>query len=67
MLYSLCTDMFLIYYLYRLLLAAMHYNFNSNRKQAVTRKGQKQFTVSFPKYKGGGFIVRKVKTSINYG
>lgn len=50
-----------------ILLAAIHYNFNSNRKQAVTSRGQKQFTVSFPKYKKGGHIVRKVKTSINYG
>ena len=48
-------------------MAAIHYNHNSSRKQAVTKVGQRRFSVSFPKYKKGGHIVRKIKTSSTYG
>ena len=53
--------------LHRLYLAALHYNYNSNRKQAVTKKGKKRFNMLFPKYKKGGHIVRKIKTTSSYG
>ena len=49
--------------LHRLYLAALHYNYNSNRKQAVTKKGKKRFSMLFPKYKKGGHIVRKIKNN----
>ena len=52
---------------YRLQLAALHYNHNSSWKQAVTKEGKRRFSVSFPKYKKGGHIVREIKTTSTYG
>ena len=51
----------------RLTLAAMHYNHNSGRKQAVKKGLKKRFSVLFPKYKKGGHIVREIKTQSSYG
>ena len=42
------------------LLAALHYNHNSDKKQAKTQNGDDQYSILYPKYKKGGFIVRKV-------
>jgi hypothetical protein len=41
-------------------LAALHYNENSGRKQAETKEGEKRYALLYPKYKGGGHIVRKL-------
>lgn len=46
---------------FRLLLAALHFNENSNRAQAQTLRGEKRFKICFPKYKQGGYAVRQVK------
>ena len=51
----------------RLLLAALHYNNNSSKQQAVTKAGEEQYSILFPKYKKGGFIVRKVMKESSYG
>ena len=51
----------------RLQLAALHYNNNSDKGQAITKKGEERFSISFPKYKKGGYIVRKIKTASTYG
>ena len=53
--------------MYRLELAALHFNENSNREQAVTKEGDEQYDVVFPKYKKGGYIVRKVVEKPTYG
>lgn len=45
----------------RLLQAALHFNENSRRAQAGTLAGEEHSTVSFPKYKQGGYAVREVK------
>ncbi|XP_010767710.1 uncharacterized protein [Notothenia coriiceps] len=50
----------------RYYLAALHYNENSARLQAVTREGQERFTISFPKFKKGQHSVRKEKTPAKY-
>lgn len=50
----------------RLLLAALHYNENANRQQAETTAGQRQFKISFPKYKAGGYTVCQVLVSPTY-
>lgn len=42
-----------------LLLAALHYNENRDREQAVTESGDKAFTISFPRAKSGDYVVRK--------
>ena len=51
----------------RLILAALHYNHNNNKHQAKTKEGKDQYSISFPKYKKGGFIVREVMEKSNYG
>ena len=53
--------------LHRLKLAALHFNENSNREQAVTKKGEERYDIVFPKYKKGGHIVQKVLTDPTYG
>lgn len=52
--------------LYRLALAALHFNENASRKQAVTAKGQECYDILYPKYKKGGHIVRKVTVNPTY-
>ena len=50
----------------RLLLAAMHYNENAERHQCQNKKGTPEFTIAFPKYKKGGYILRKILTECTY-
>lgn len=47
---------------FRLQIAGMHYNENSDREQATDKEGKLRFDVLFPKYKKGQHIVRKVMT-----
>ena len=54
-------------YTCRLQLAALHFNENTNRKQAVTKQGTKQYNVAFPKYKKGGYTIKKVLVNATYG
>lgn len=44
----------------RVKVAALHYNENAGRDQHVTSSGSKAFQIRYPKYKKGGYIVRKV-------
>ena len=41
------------HYHFRLQLACLHFNENSNRMQDVTKDGEAQWQVSLPKYKQG--------------
>ncbi|XP_021356047.1 uncharacterized protein LOC110451810 [Mizuhopecten yessoensis] len=52
----------------RLLLAALHFNENSGREQAVTSQGELCYKIVFPKHKKGGYTLREVKTepTFNY-
>lgn len=50
----------------RLQLAALHFNENSGRDQALTKQGSKRFDVIFPKYKKGGYVVQKVLVNATY-
>ncbi|KAJ8018711.1 hypothetical protein HOLleu_43144 [Holothuria leucospilota] len=50
----------------RLQLAALHYNENASRPQAVTREGQERYNLKFPKYKKGQATVSKVLTNATY-
>ena len=52
---------------FRLLLAALHYNENSDREQATTSDGVPRFSLRFPKFKKGGYSVRMEKTAATYG
>ena len=45
----------------RLQLATLHFNENANREQSRTKEGEEQYDIIvFPKYKKGGYIVKKV-------
>ena len=61
--YQVTSNLFLIC---RLQLAVLHFNENGNRKQAVTKKGEERYII-YPKYKKGGYIVRKVVQNPTYG
>ena len=50
----------------RLTLAAMHYNENSGRSQQRNKQGALQYAIAFPKYKKGGYIVRKILSNCTY-
>ena len=50
----------------RLQLAAMHFNENSCRDHAVTAEGRQRYDINFPKFKKGGYIVRKVTVEATY-
>ncbi|XP_065068907.1 uncharacterized protein LOC135694142 [Rhopilema esculentum] len=50
----------------RLLLAALHFNENANRKQAMTKQGKERWKISYPKYKKGA-VAKPVKTKPTYG
>jgi len=52
---------------YRLHLAALHYNYNCGKNQAKNKKGEEQYSILFPKYKKGGYIVRRVMENSSYG
>lgn len=45
----------------RTLLAALHFNENTDREQSFTKTGTAQWRVSYPKYKKGGAVVKEVK------
>ena len=46
---------------YRVQIAILHFNENANREQATTLEGKERFDVLFPKYKAGGYVVKRVK------
>lgn len=50
----------------RLFLAALHFNENVNRGQAVTLDGSHQFRVSFPKGRKGEGVAKQIKTRQTY-
>lgn len=52
---------------FRHFLAALHYNYNSDRMQAVTINAKPHFTVRAPKFKKGEYTLRKERTHARYG
>ena len=52
--------------LYRLLLAALHYNENSNRRHAITADGDKRYKIVYPKFKQGGYSVRPIQVDTTF-
>lgn len=56
-----------ILYITRIQLAALHFNENAHREQAVTKAGEPRYDIVFPKYKKGGYIVKKVTNDPTYG
>ena len=56
-----CTFLYI-----RLQLAALHFNENSSRDQAVTQQGELRYEVLVPKFKRGGYTVRKKRVKPTY-
>ena len=54
-------------FFHRLMLAALHFNENSRRTQAVTKEGAARYRIDFPKFKPGEYTVRKVLVGATYG
>lgn len=50
----------------RNILAALHFNENSVKKQATTRNKEKRYSINYPKHKKGEHTVRQIKTSSTY-
>ena len=45
----------------------LHYNENNGRARAETKAGEKKYSISYPKYKAGGYIVRKITEKCTHG
>lgn len=54
-------------FIFRLALAALHFNENSGRNQALTKDGQPQFRISFPKSRRREAIAKEIKTCQTFG
>uniref|UniRef100_A0A3Q2YVI8 Uncharacterized protein n=1 Tax=Hippocampus comes TaxID=109280 RepID=A0A3Q2YVI8_HIPCM len=50
----------------RIILAAMHYNENAGRPQNVTKEGIHSYCIVYPKYKSGGYSLRKILLDATY-
>lgn len=50
---------------FRLYLAALHFNENSQRKQATTKTGNAMYAVSYPKARKGEGVAKEVKSKTN--
>ena len=59
--------MYFFPYTFRTQIAALHFNENADRKQDTTREGDDMFSVHYPKYRYGGYIVRKVLEKPTFG
>ena len=44
----------------------LHFNENSGREEAVTREGKQSYEIVYPKYKKGGYVVRKITVGPTY-
>jgi len=50
----------------RLMLAALHYNENSDRKQAQNKDGTGRYAIRFPKYRKGSYTLQVVKEAATF-
>ena len=56
-----------LYVFFRTILAAMHFNENSEKRQIVNKSGESRWQVSYPKYKKDGGVVKPAKAKYTYG
>ncbi|VDI38082.1 Hypothetical predicted protein [Mytilus galloprovincialis] len=50
----------------RLWLAALHFNENSQREQAVTKDGRARYKIVYPKFKKGDYSVKRILVDCTY-
>ena len=65
--YPIIIIILIIYCNTRIQLAALHFNENANREQAVSQAGEPRYDLVFPKYKKGGYVVKKITKDPTYG
>ena len=53
--------------MFRSQIAALHFNEKANREQARTQHGEQRYDIIYPKFKKGGYIVKKVTVNQTYG
>lgn len=58
---------FLIYFMFRHILASLHFNENLHRERKISKDGEKYYAVTFPKFKLGEEVVREVAAPPTYG
>uniref|UniRef100_A0A8C5BTL6 Uncharacterized protein n=1 Tax=Gadus morhua TaxID=8049 RepID=A0A8C5BTL6_GADMO len=51
----------------RLLLAALHYNYNANRETARRSDGLERYSVRYPRFRKGAWVVVPIKEKASYG
>ena len=51
----------------RLLLAALHYNHNANRETARRSDGLERYSVRYPRFRKGAWVVVPIKEKASYG
>lgn len=56
-----------VYYLFRTILAALHFNWNLNRESLKDAEGGTKLRVTYPKFKEGEGTVRQARVKQNYG
>ena len=56
-----------LYYRYRTILAALHFNFNLQRGTKKDKEGNEKLRLTYPKFKDGEVTVREVREKQNYG
>ena len=52
---------------FRLFLAVLHFNENGNRTQAINSRGEKMFSVSFPRGRSGDGVAKATKIPQSFG
>lgn len=60
-------SMYILFLLYRTIIAALHFNYNLNRETKKDDHGHTKLRVTYTKYKYGEGTVKEVKTPQNYG
>jgi hypothetical protein len=59
------SDLFVFHYVKRIHIAAIHFNENVNRGQALNRAGERQFNLVFRKAKSD-FVVQEIKEEMTF-
>ena len=53
--------------MYRLKLAALHFNENCDLEHATTQGGSQRWKIIYPKYKKGEAVAKKIKVDSTFG
>ena len=61
-------NQFIIFHFFRIYLAALHYNENSENIQAATKEGEQRYRMAYPKkHHGEHVVIKPIKEKPTYG